>query len=245
MLSFLKLIEIDFKRTLRDSRYIIFIILLPSAFYLIYTQIFDSSSQMNGTTWSKYSMVSLAAFGVVGNSITFLGTKLSYEKENKWYSFLKVSAIPEYLYNFSKVITLYVLSSMIIIILFCIGYLFENVRLSLSQWIGIFFVLNLGSIVFASLALIIGCLKTAAQPVGTMIYLILSFIGGLWMPVDAMPDLMQQVAKLTPTYHYAKMAWDILGQKDFHLDNLLFLIVYTAIFLLIYLLVLKFQKEQK
>ncbi|MDC7772476.1 ABC transporter permease [Priestia megaterium] len=241
-MGFLKLLEIDLKRTVRDLRYTIFIIILPVVFYLTYTQLFNSSAQMHGTTWANYSMVSLAAFGVIGNAITFLGTKLAHEKGNKWYSFLKVSPIPEYLYNVSRVITLCILSAAIILILFAVGYGVEGVRLPASQWISIFLVLLLGSVVFASLALIIGCFKSAAQPIGTMLYLILSFIGGLWMPVEAMPSLMQNIAKFTPTYHYAKLAWDILGNKAFPMSSLLILVIYTIFFLLVYGLILKLNR---
>lgn len=233
------LIGIDIKRTFRDMKYIIFIIALPVAFYLLYTKIFDSTAQLNGTSWANYCMVSLAAFGVMGNAITFLGTRFADEKGNKWYDYIKVSPISEVMYNMAKVVSFCILSILIVCLIFLTGHFFQNVSLTSIQWIEIFLLLILGSISFAGLALIIGFFKSAAQPVGTMLYLVLSFMGGLWMPVESMPDIMQKIAKVTPTYNYAKMSWNIIGNEEFPINSLFILLGYTVVFFVIYIILTK------
>ena len=49
-----------------------------------------------------------------------------------------------------------------------------------------------------------------------------------------MPDSIQIIAKLTPTYNYGNIAWAILGNKQIELKNVLILFIYLIIFFIIY-----------
>ncbi|MGL4992148.1 MAG: ABC transporter permease [Sarcina sp.] len=228
------LTKIDIKRTFRDSKYVFLIIMLPLIFYIMYNLLFKTKNLIDGSTWESYSMVSLAAFGIMGNCITSFGTKVAQEKSQKWYTFLKISNISESLYGISKIISNLILSVTILIVIFFVAYVFYDVRISLYKWLGISIALILGSLVFNMLGLLIGNFKTVTQPVATAVYLILSFLGGLWIPVSAMPTSIEKIAKLTPTYNYGNIAWSILGGKSIEMRNIIILIIYLILFLIIY-----------
>lgn len=230
------LVKLDILRTFRDIRYVIFVILLPVIFYFLYMQLFDPSTQLNGTTWATYAMVSMGAFGIMGTAINFMGARLQKEKSEKWYDFLKVTAIPEIYYSVSKTLSYIVLSLVSVFLILLVGFLTQGVRLDFLQVIILFAYLIAGSVVFIALALLISLIGTAAQPLGTLLYLLLSFVGGLWMPVNSMPTLLQHIAKLTPSYHYAKIMWNMIGHEAFPLASVYFLIGWFLIFSAAYLL---------
>jgi ABC-2 type transport system permease protein len=66
----------------------------------------------------------------------------------------------------------------------------------------------LSALPFAMLGLVIGYLARpdSIQQVSGMLYLGLSALGGLWVPVEAMPQLMRRIADFTPTYWAGQVA---------------------------------------
>ena len=48
---------------------------------------------MDGISWAKYSLISMIVFGVMGDSINFLGIRISDEKKDNCYIFIEVSPV--------------------------------------------------------------------------------------------------------------------------------------------------------
>jgi ABC-2 type transport system permease protein len=73
--------------------------------------------------------------------------------------------------------------------------------------------LVIGAIAFCSLGLAIGFLAgpNSAPAVVNMIYLPISFLSGLWVPVDMLPKFLQHVATVLPPYHLAQLALNTIG----------------------------------
>lgn len=228
------LIFLDIKRVFRDFKYVFFVIILPILFYILYNELFATNAAVDGVKWSQYSLVSMIAFGIMGNSINLLGTKIADERKGKWYDYLNVSPINSRMYGISHIFSFLIISIIFTCLMFVVGQLCYRVDITFISALKIGFFLNFGSIVFLFMALIIGGLGSLAQPLGTVIYLFLSFLGGLWMPVAAMPTTMQTIAKLLPSYSFAKLGWDVLIGNTIDFLNILLLALYCIIFLAIY-----------
>ncbi len=110
------------RRTLRDIRYIGFIVILPIIFYVMFTAIFAKNAAVNDLAWSKYSLISMLSFGIVGNAINLLGTRIANERQDKWMDFIKVSPISSLYYNVSFVITFLVISLLTMFLLFVTAF---------------------------------------------------------------------------------------------------------------------------
>lgn len=50
------------------------------------------------------------------------------------------------------------------------------------------------------------------------------------MPVISMPQCIQVIAKLTPTYNYANICWSILSGHPINMINIFVLLAYLLIF---------------
>ncbi len=79
--------------------------------------------------------------------------------------------------------------------------------------LGITFV---GSISFASMGLLIALLvpANAAPGIINLIYLPMSFLSGLWVPIKFMPHWLQGIAPLLPTYHLSQIMLSIFHYND-------------------------------
>lgn len=231
------------RRTLRDIRYIGFIVILPIIFYVMFTAIFAKNASVNDLAWSKYSLISMLSFGIVGNAINLLGTRIANERQDKWMDFIKVSPISSLYYNISFVITFLVISLLTMFLLFVTAFFWQGVTFSIMDYLGIAILLLLGSIPFLLFGVIVGYLGSAAQPVGTMLYLVLSFLGGLWMPVAAMPDKIQGIAKLLPTFSLASLGWNFLSNTSI-VTPFIILFIYFICAVLVLAIIWKKQQRQ-
>lgn len=232
------LTKIELKRNLRDRSFFISSFVLPLVFYFLYNLMFQRGD-VDGSSWAKYSMVSMISFGIMGNAIGSFGIQVANHQKNKWYEYLKVSTIDEKIYSISKVLAYLILTFFFIIFFFIFAYFYQGVSLTLQQYFLLVLSLTVGSIVFLILALVIGQMKDSAQPIGNLIYLLLSFLGGLWIPIASMPSFMRDFASVLPSYSYAHLGWKILSEQTVSLFDWLKLAIYTSAFLILFLIITK------
>jgi len=101
-------------------------------------------------------------------------------------------------------------------ILTAIGVLFGGVSLTdveLAKMLGLTMA---GSVSFASLGLLLALLvpANAAPGIVNLIYLPMSYLSGLWMPIRFMPHWLQHLAPLMPMYHLAQLMLSIYGYQE-------------------------------
>jgi ABC-2 type transport system permease protein len=70
-----------------------------------------------------------------------------------------------------------------------------------------------GVIPFACMGMALALLVpfSSAPGIANMIYLPMSFCGGLWVPLMFLPHFLQKIAVLLPTYHLAQLMLGIFG----------------------------------
>jgi ABC-2 type transport system permease protein len=97
--------------------------------------------------------------------------------------------------------------------LFALGSIFGGVRMPLGQWLLLWSALVAGAVPFGAIGLAIGSLAgpNSAPGIVNMLYLPMGFLGGLWMPIEVLPKVLQRVAPLLPSYHFGQIALAILG----------------------------------
>jgi ABC-2 type transport system permease protein len=97
----------------------------------------------------------------------------------------------------------------------------------LSSWL-------LASALFTTLGLLVGYLvpgDSAAQ-ITSLITVLLSFLGGLFFPIDSMPDALQTVAKFTPMYGIGQIARAPITGDSFDLGWLINVLVWIFVFVM-------------
>jgi ABC-2 type transport system permease protein len=89
-----------------------------------------------------------------------------------------------------------------------------GVRLPASAWPQLLLVDVLGVLPFCAIGLLVGTLVSgqAAPAVINLIYLPMSFLSGLWMPLTILPGVVREIAPLWPAFHLGQLALGAVGE---------------------------------
>jgi ABC-2 type transport system permease protein len=101
----------------------------------------------------------------------------------------------------------------IVSILMLMGVTIGHVSFTLSEFARMMALTIVGVVPFAcmGMALALFIPANSAPGITNMIYLPMSFLGGLWIPIMFLPQFLQHVALLMPTYHLAQLALGVFG----------------------------------
>ena len=87
---------LEIRRTYRDRRFVFFTLAVPVCFYLLWSNIFTKSTDLDADTGlnaKTYLLVSMAAFGALGASLTATGARLAAERQSGWLRQLQVTPL--------------------------------------------------------------------------------------------------------------------------------------------------------
>jgi ABC-2 type transport system permease protein len=229
MLAYLKL---EMLRMLRNRRYVILSVALPVGFFLLFSQMYGTGATENGTPVTTYIMIARAAFGALGSSLNIGGARLAEERASGWTRQLRVMPLPPASYLIAKVLSAIALAVPVLVLIGFCGVVIEHVHLPLSTWAASFVLLAIGTLPFAALGIFLGSIfdVDSAQGGTILAYMLLSLLGGLWFPVESMPSTLRLLAKLTPSFHYADIAWSLAGGDNIGAIDLLVLVAYLIAF---------------
>jgi ABC-2 type transport system permease protein len=209
----LRYLLLEIRRTARDRRFVFFTVALPVGFYLLWSNIFakDGVDTDTGLDAKTYLLVSMAAFGALGASLTTTGARLATERQSGWLRQLQVTPLRPWAVITTKVFASMCLALPAIVLVGLVAVLTEHVHLSAGEWAGMIGAMWIGTLPFAALGTLIGSVvgPDAAQPLTVACYMILAILGGMWMSVSILPKTMRTIAHWTPSNRFADLGWSI------------------------------------
>ncbi|HET7436792.1 MAG TPA: ABC transporter permease [Thermoanaerobaculia bacterium] len=201
----------EFLKLVRMPGYALPTLAFPVLFYLFFGVAFGSR---NGSTeTAKYLLATYGAFGVMGACLFGFGVTVANERGLGWLQVKRTTPMPVSAYFVAKTVMAMLFSAIIVLLLFTTGTLLGHVQITFAQMASMFAILIPGSIVFCAIGLTIGCFASsnAAPAIVNLIYLPLSFLSGLWVPIWMLPKPLQTVAFCLPPYHLAQLALRVIG----------------------------------
>jgi ABC-2 type transport system permease protein len=231
-------------RTVRNRKFIVFALLMPTIFYFIFTSTMDANMKKGSVDWKAYYLMSMTVFGVIGGSINTLSIRFAQERTQGWVQLIKITPLPSGTYIFSKIAAQSLVNLGTIILMFIIGAVFKDVHLSAGQWIFCGLWIWIGVVPFMALGTLLGTIRSVevVQVLAQIIFMALSALGGLWMPVETMPQFMQNLAKWLPSYRFGQGAWNIVAGAAFNWSGIAVLAAYVAVFMLLSSYIIKRQE---
>jgi ABC-2 type transport system permease protein len=198
----LTLLKLEVRRLTRNPRTIIIAIVVPIALFLLFglNRAFDSVKVGHGN-YSAFVMISVALYGAV-LATTFAGALVSMERSQGWSRQLRLTPLTPVAYIAVKVATALVLGAVSVAAVYIIGAITNKASMSVGLWIATGFSVWIGSLLFAAFGLFVGYVLPAEnvmQLLGLIIGL-LSFAGGLFIPISQFAVAVQDVLKWTPLY---------------------------------------------
>jgi len=221
-------------KTFRYAGFVLPSLLFPVMFYCFFGVLFASPENNNTST---YLMATYVAFGAMGPALFSFGAILSMEKDKGLLELKQISPMPIMAYFSAKTVTSMVFAFLIVLLLFSVAITLAGVKLSGRQWLATFATVLPCVLPFCFIGMYIG-LKVksqAATAVINLLYLPLSFLSGLWIPVYQLPELLQKFAWLLPPFHFSQLLLKILD-KDIGSPwwlHVMVLALYSVVFALL------------
>jgi ABC-2 type transport system permease protein len=192
----LKFLLLEIRRVSRSPRFLIFTVGFPVLLFLLYVGIFAKEPDEKATL-----MVSMTAFGAMAAAL-FTGTRVALERQSGWQRQLRLTPLSGGGYLIAKAATGMTLALAPAILVPLVGAFGEGVSLDTSGWVRATLGVWLAAIPFALIGLLIGQIGTAdsTQPITQLVMLPMALVGGIFIPVQAMPQWLLGIAHVLPSY---------------------------------------------
>ncbi|HET9820029.1 MAG TPA: ABC transporter permease [Rhodanobacteraceae bacterium] len=206
---FLREAAYQFRTVLRRPGFVLPTVLFPTMFYVFFGLVFGKSG---GGHMATFMLATYGTFGVMAPALFGFGVGVAMERERGILAMKRVAPMPPMAYLFAKAAMAMLFALVIVLLLFALGAIFGGVRLPPGQWITLGLALVLGALPFCALGLVVGVRVNgqASAAIVNLIYLPMSFLGGLWVPLQLMPHWLQGIAVALPTYHLSQLALGII-----------------------------------
>lgn len=219
---------ITVRSTVKDARFMIFTIALPTVMYLLFDALYgnDTAGGMNG---GAYLMVSMAAYGGIGAALNS-GARIAVERQTGWNRLLSLSALTPAGYVGARIAVAMVVAVPTITIVLVTGMVTGHAHPGPTRLAVCGAILWCTLVPFAVMGIGIGYIGNlnAAQPLSMLSYVALTILGGLWIPVDQLPGLLRRLAHLLPSYWTAEIARRPLADRPIPLGGVLVGVVWTV-----------------
>jgi ABC-2 type transport system permease protein len=202
-----KEIRYEFLKMARLRAYSLSVIGFPVMFYLLF------GVANRHTDFARYLLASYSCFGMVGASLFGLGAGIAMERMQGWLELKQASPMPRLAYLAAKTVACSAFALIIVALLVTLGVTLGGVSMTPMEALKLAGITLAGALPFASMGLLLSLVMpaTAAPGIINLIYLPMSFLSGLWMPLALLPHWMQKIAPAMPAYHYAQLALNIFG----------------------------------
>lgn len=200
-------VKYEFLGRLRLRAYSLSVIGFPVVFYVIFALMHKDSGA--GT----YLLASYSCFGAVGACLFGLGVSVSQERMQGWLDLKLASPMPRWTYLGAKLASCALFAVIIVTILLALGIGAAGVHLRAVQVLCLYGVVLAGVIPFCAMGIMLAMLVKPNAAPGTinLIYLPMSALSGLWMPLSTLPHWLKEIAPIWPTYHYGQLALGVFG----------------------------------
>jgi ABC-2 type transport system permease protein len=202
-------IKTEFLKLLRMKQYSISTIGFPLMFYCFFGLAMGKNMPEGASApMARYLLATYGAFSVMGASLYAFGVGVAVERGLGWLQLKRASPMPPAAYFIAKAVVAMTFGAVVVGLLFAMGAVFGDVRMAPSQWLLMGGALIAGAVPFCALGLAIGNFAgpNSAPATVNMLYLPMAFCGGLWIPFEFLPKLVQRIAPFLPSYHLGQIA---------------------------------------
>ena len=226
----LTLLLLEIRRRLRNRRSVIFSVLLPVAFFLMFTTTDYSATPYGNGNVVANMMIGMALYGALMTT-TGAGAAVSTERASGWSRQLRLTPLKPIAYITAKAIVGMLISALAIGAVYACGPL-RHAQMPAKAWISSALIIWLGSLVFVAFGLFVGYLlpsDNAMQVVGPLMAL-LAFLGGMFIPLTP-GSTMDRIGSLTPMYGLHNLALWPMGAESFSWWWVVNVLTWLAVFL--------------
>jgi ABC-2 type transport system permease protein len=155
-------------------------------------------------------VASYMAFAVLGVGFFQFGVSAAIERPTAWAVFLRTLPAPVAVRLAGRVLTALVFAAGSVGLVVVVALATTDLSLPAGAWLRLVVALSVGSVPFITLGVAIAYWTSpkSALPVANILYLLLSFTGGLWTGGGRdLPELTARISPYTPTRQWGDVLW--------------------------------------
>jgi ABC-2 type transport system permease protein len=216
-------------RYLRNPGFMLPITLFPTMFYLLFGIVMASHE---GPDVARYLLASYGVFGVMSPGLFGFGVSLALERDGGLLTYKRALPMPPGAYLLGKMLMAMLAAAVVILLLLIMSITMAHVSLTAQQAAMLLLTGVLGVLPFCALGMLVGTLIKGQGAPGllNLIYLPMSFLSGLWVPINQLPNALQQIAPIWPSYHLHRVALDALNMdRGSVMGDIAFLIGFAVV----------------
>jgi ABC-2 type transport system permease protein len=197
----------------RNPFFVIFSAVLPIFFYAIFGLTYGSQHINSTYTYNALIMGHMAAYAVSNLVVLNIGIGLANRRSQKLDLLQRATPLPPWVALTADALAGMLIAALSVIVLFAFAATVGGTRLDLVTYLNLLWRVLLGSIPLLGLGLAIGYgfSGNVAPAVANLIYLPMSFLSGIFIPLSIYPQFIQNIAPIFPVYHYAQLVDATLG----------------------------------
>jgi ABC-2 type transport system permease protein len=228
----LTVLKLEIRRLLRNRRNVIFAMVIPAVFFLLFglNKAYANQRAGHGNV-SAFIMISMALYGAV-LATTSGGAMVSIERAAGWSRQLRLTPLTPAAYIVVKMLTAMVLGLASVTVVYVVAGMTGKPTMPGYLWVATALSVWVGSLVFAAFGLFMGYLlptENVMQFLGFGLMLF-AFGGGLFIPLSQYPHILQDIAEYTPLYGLNYLVHAPLLGSGVHLAWAANAVVWLAIF---------------
>jgi ABC-2 type transport system permease protein len=220
-------------RLLRSPAFAVPIILFPLMFYGLFGLVLGNHGAVANPEVARYSLATFVAFGAIAPGLFGIGITVALDRDRGLLQLKRALPMPPGIYLAAKLVTSMAFAAVVSVALMLMASIIGKVVLELVQWVSLFILAVLGVVPFCGLGLMVGTLVKgqAAPAILNLIYVPMSFLAGIWVPLSVLPHFLAQFAPVWPAYHLTKLAQTVVGNGSADLlPHVLDLVGMSALF---------------
>jgi len=195
------------KLTARNPRALVFTFAFPLILIVLFNALNGNAEVQNlgqDIRFAQFYTPAIAIFSLVSACYTTLVMGLAYARDEGLLKRVRGTPLPMPIYLGAWVASAIVVGCLAVFLLFVVAVPVFDVHVYTSKLPEAIVSLLMGALCLSALGVAVASLvKNAeqAQPVVQLTFLPLSFISGIWFPLDNAPDWLVQVAHIFPLSH--------------------------------------------
>lgn len=172
-----------------------------------------------------YAMASFAVYAVVGVGFYQFGVTVAQDRENPftvWQRTLPGNAAAPWV---ARIIASLIFVIVAVALVWIAARLIADITLSFTAYARLAAACALASIPATLMGTALGSVASsrAAVPLANLIFLPMSYLGGLWVPPIALPSAIAALSVWTPTRAMGEIAWAAMDGRDLPMRYMLVL----------------------
>jgi ABC-2 type transport system permease protein len=198
---------LELKRMVRNRRTIIFTLLLPAILFFIFVGQAGWQDSAGRGNVAAYIMVSIGLYAAALTSAA-CGAMVAMERALGWSRQLRLTPLNPVMYVTIKALVALVMGAIAIAVVNLCGVIEGKPSMSAGIWISCALVSLVCTVTFAALGVFVGYLvpgENAMQILGPGLAA-LSFLGGVFIPLDQYATVIRDIAYWTPMYGVAEVS---------------------------------------